>query len=143
MVLLNLMHRCLPIWLRRITLKQRCLYVPPWSYVCSRSNGFAPARLHSKSDGLNHNLVSLTVPDEALQDLALLIHCSPEVVHLAVDLYVHFIEVPAPLAEASHADDLLTADVGSKQRAKPVPPVPHGFVADVDPALEQQILYVT
>ena len=32
--------------------------------------------------------------------------------------------------------------VASKQRAEPVPPHPHGLVAQVDPALEQQVLDV-
>jgi hypothetical protein len=34
------------------------------------------------------------------------------------------------------------ADLGSEHRAKPVPPEPDGLVADVDPALGQQILDV-
>ena len=31
-------------------------------------------------------------------------------------------------------------DLGCKQRTEPVPPVPHGLVADVDATLGQQVL---
>jgi len=59
--------------------------------------------------------------------------------HLTVDLHIHLVEVPLPLAEASHTADPLAPDVGGEQRAEPVPPVAHGFVANVDPAFEQQV----
>ena len=36
--------------------------------------------------------------------------------------------------------DAPLADLGGKYRAKPVPPEPDGLVADVDPALGQEIL---
>ena len=35
------------------------------------------------------------------------------------------------------------ADLGGKQRTEPVPPVPHGLVADVDATLGQQVLDLT
>ena len=38
--------------------------------------------------------------------------------------------------------DAALADLGGEHRAKPVPPEPDGLVADVDPALGQQILDV-
>jgi transposase InsO family protein len=31
------------------------------------------------------------------------------------------------------------ADLGSKQRTEPIPPEPHGFVADIDAALKQDV----
>ncbi len=34
---------------------------------------------------------------KGLEDLAFLIHCPPQVVHLAIDLHVHLIEAPPPL----------------------------------------------
>ncbi len=45
--------------------------------------------------------------NEALEDLALMIDGSPEVAQFATDLHVNFVEVPAPLAEATHAADPL------------------------------------
>jgi hypothetical protein len=38
-----------------------------------------------------------------------------------------------------HARDTSLSDLGGKHRAKPIPPKRHGLVADVDPALSQQI----
>ena len=38
---------------------------------------------------------------------------------------------------------LLTLHISGEQRPEPLPPVPHGLVADVDPALGQQIVDVT
>lgn len=78
----------------------------------------------------------------AFQHLAFVIHCAPQVVHLAVDLYVDLIEVPPPVAEAPHAADPLAPDVCREQRPEPVPPEPHRFMADIDPALEQEIFHV-
>jgi hypothetical protein len=34
-------------------------------------------------------------------------------------------------------------DLRGEHRTKPVPPKPHGFVADIDTALEQQIFYLS
>ena len=80
--------------------------------------------------------------DVALENLALLVERTPQVMHLAVDLYVDLVEVPAPLAENLHAAHPLAPHVGGEERAEPVPPHPHGLVANVDPALEQQVLDV-
>lgn len=62
--------------------------------------------------------------------------------HPATDLYVHLVQVPVPVPEALHPGHTLPADISSEHRAKPVPPVPHCLVTNVDPALEQQILDV-
>jgi hypothetical protein len=50
--------------------------------------------------------------------------------------------VPLPLPEAFHAADSLAADISGKQRTEPVPPQADGLVADVDPALGQQVFDV-
>ena len=80
--------------------------------------------------------------DEALENLAFLIDCTPKVDHLSIQLHVHLIEVPAPVAKAAHARDALPTNVAGEQRPKPVPPHPHCLVANVDPSLEQQVLDV-
>ena len=36
--------------------------------------------------------------------------------------------------------DPLLLDLGGEQRAEPIPPEPHRFVADVDATLKQQVL---
>ena len=80
--------------------------------------------------------------DEAFQDLALVVHRSPQVMHLAIDLYVHLIEMPLPVSEAPHPGDTLAADVRSKKRTEAVPPQPHRLMAEVNAALKQQVLNV-
>ena len=81
--------------------------------------------------------------DKALKHLALVIHRSPEIDHLAVDLHAHLVEVPAPMAEPPHATDPLAADVSCEDRPEPVPPHAHGFMTYVDAALEQQVFHVS
>jgi hypothetical protein len=46
------------------------------------------------------------------------------------------------MSEAAHPRRTLATNIGSKHRPKPVPPHSDGLVADVDAALEQQILDV-
>src|ERR1700730_3664357 len=48
----------------------------------------------------------------------------------------------APLRIAAHVRDASPTNFGREHRAKPVPPESNGLVADVDPALGQQILDV-
>ena len=58
----------------------------------------------------------------ALENLALVIDCAPQVVRLAIDLHKHLVEVPPPVAEAAHTADPLTADVSGEQWPEAVPP---------------------
>ena len=69
-----------------------------------------------------------------------MVHCASEVVHLAVDLHVDLIEMPAPVANPAHRIHALPADVACEHRPEPVPPEAHSLLAQVDSALEQQIL---
>jgi hypothetical protein len=41
--------------------------------------------------------------DVAFEDLALVIDRAPQVDHLTVQLHVHFVEVPLPVAETAHS----------------------------------------
>jgi hypothetical protein len=68
----------------------------------------------------------------------------PKVVRLVVDLLEHLIQVPLPIRICAHlADPFFLVDLRGKQRAKPVPPVPHNFVADVDAELVRHVLDVS
>ena len=55
------------------------------------------------------------------------------------ELHVNLIKVPAPLPEAAHLARSLASDVACEQRPEPVPPHPYRLVAQIDPALEQQV----
>ena len=81
--------------------------------------------------------------DIGFQDFAFVINGTPEIYHLAVQLYVHFIEVLFPVPEPTHPANPLPPDVAGKQRPEPIPPEAHRFVADVDAAFKKQILNVS
>ncbi len=76
----------------------------------------------------------------ALENLAIVIDRSPQVVLLTLDLHEHLVEAPAPVAKALHSADPLAANIGCEHWPEPVPTHPHRLVADVDPAFEQQVL---
>src|SRR5271157_365468 len=80
--------------------------------------------------------------DHRFQNLAFMIDGAPEIAELAVDLYKRLIQMPTPLRIAAHVRYPLLSDLGGKDRAKPVPPKPNRLMADVDPALGQEILDV-
>jgi len=65
---------------------------------------------------------------------------APEIAELAVDLHERLIQMPTPLRIEAHVRYPLLSDLGGEHRAKPVPPKPDGLMADVDPALGQEIL---
>jgi hypothetical protein len=44
---------------------------------------------------------------------------------------------------STHSADPVSADLSSKHRTEPVPPVPHRFAADVDAALVEQIFHIS
>jgi len=71
-----------------------------------------------------------------------MVDCAPQIAELAVDLHEHLIQMAAPLRIAAHVRDASLTNLGGEHRAKPVPAEPDGLVADVDPALRQQILDV-
>src|SRR5208337_110736 len=52
------------------------------------------------------------------------------------------VQMPTPLRIAAHVRYPLLSDLCSKHRAEPVPPKPDRLMADVDPALGQEILDV-
>ena len=66
----------------------------------------------------------------------------PQIMLLAVNLHKHLVEVPPPLGIRSHMVDALPADLGGEHWSKPVPPETHCLVANVDPAIGQQIFDV-
>jgi hypothetical protein len=93
---------------------------------------------------LNAALRSRRLGGEHLEHLALVIYGAPQVVHLAVDphedlAHEDLVEMPPPARIRSMLNATLP-DLCGKARAKPIPPEPHRLVADIDPALEEQIL---
>lgn len=61
---------------------------------------------------------------------------------LAIDPHEHIVQVPpperiAPVLDSPHPD------LGRERWTEPIPPEPHRLVADVDTALEQQVVYLS
>jgi hypothetical protein len=71
-----------------------------------------------------------------------MIHCAPEVVHLAIDLHEDLVEVPPPKGSRPHSIHPFPTDLGGKHLPEPVPSKPDRFVADVNAAFVQQVLDV-
>ena len=63
----------------------------------------------------------------------------PQVMCLAVDADTHLIKMPTPVRPVAPAYPP-PPDLAGKQRAEAIPPIPYRLMADVDTALEQQIL---
>ena len=74
-----------------------------------------------------------------LKHFPFVVNRAPQIAGLPVDPYEHLIKVPAPVRIPMMINPAL-ADLGGKQRTEPVPPVPHGLVADIDATLGQQVL---
>ena len=68
-----------------------------------------------------------------------MIHGTPEIMHLAVDLQIDLIKVPASMSYTLHSVFPLTADIPSEHRPEPVPPKPYCLMAKIDAALKQQV----
>jgi hypothetical protein len=57
----------------------------------------------------------------------------------AVGLHLDLVQVPLPLTAGAHSIHPSTPDLVGEHRVKPVPPVPHGLVADFDATLVQKV----
>src|SRR5271166_5424095 len=96
--------------------------------------------LHDSLEKLQRCSLVPSCRDHSLQDFAFVVDGAPEMAELAIDLHKHLIQMPAPLRIAAHMRDASLADLGGEHRAEPIPPEPDRLVADVYPALRQQIL---
>ena len=71
-----------------------------------------------------------------------MIHRPPQVDHLAIELHIHLVEVPSPMTKAAHRAHPLATDFAGQHWPKPVPPMADRLVADVDPALSEQVFHI-
>ena len=62
-----------------------------------------------------------------------------QVVLDAIDLHKDLIEMPLQLSMLAHVGGALRSDLSGEDRAKPIDPVPHAFMADIDPTLMQKV----
>ena len=67
-----------------------------------------------------------------------MIDCAPEVMHLPIYLHKDFIQMPLPITGV-HSRCPALFDPACKLGAKPVPPVPYGFIAKIHTAFMQEV----
>ena len=98
--------------------------------------------LHGFPEKFQCGFSILTLGHKGFQDFAFVIDGPPEGVGDTVDLYENRIQMPPPAGQGPHSRDPFAADLGGEHRAEAVPPEPHGFMADLDASLVQQVLGV-
>jgi hypothetical protein len=103
---------------------------------------WATMAFHGFPEEFKGCLAFTALRNEAFQDFPLVIHGPPKIVRLAVNLHEYLVQVPLPVRICAHLTDSFPADLSGKQRAKSVPSKSNHFVADVDPALVQEIFQV-
>src|SRR5271165_6219339 len=89
--------------------------------------------LHDAPEKLQRRSLVPLHSDDRFQNFAFMIDGAPGIAKLAVDLHERLIQMPTPLRIAAHVRYPLLSDLGSKHRAKPVPPKSHRLMANVDP----------
>jgi len=89
---------------------------------------------------------SLLIPglgNVALEHLTFMIDGTPEVMLVPVDLHENLIEMPLPLSMLTHVGGALRSDLTGEDRAEPIDPEPHAFMADIDPTLVKKVFNIS
>lgn len=60
----------------------------------------------------------------------------------SVDLHEHLVQMPLPLIDLAHVAGPPNADLAGEHWSKPIDLCAYALVADVDPALMEQVLNV-
>jgi hypothetical protein len=68
------------------------------------------------------------------------IDSTPEALLQPINLHENLVEMQTPMLETPHDLEPVSPDLSREDHPGPVPPEPHRFMRDVDPALMQQIL---
>ena len=97
----------------------------------------ALALQHFAKESLGNSLVP-AFSDQDIQNIAILIHCSPEVKLLTLNLHEDFINMPSVTQSTP-----LTSDRAGVFRSKLETPEADGLVGDDDLAFSQQILDIS
>ena len=92
---------------------------------------------HFAKESLGSSLVP-AFSDQDVQNIAILIHCSPEVKLLTLNLHEDFINMPSVTQSVSVAFDR-----AGVFRSELETPEADGLVGDDDPPFSQQILYIS
>lgn len=105
-----------------------------YPYPCPISGSETAASLGGDGTGLLEVVAGL--------EMALAVDGASEVMHHAVDLRLDLIEVPVPVATGPHPVHPPAPSLCREHRTEPVPPEPHGLIADLDTTLMREVLDV-
>jgi len=94
---------------------------------------------HQFSEGFQSRFTIATLGDNGLKFFVLVIDRAPRVMGFPIDLHENLVEMPLPVRIGSRPLDSGFADLRSEQRAKRHPPKEYRLMADVDPALMQEV----
>ena len=98
--------------------------------------------LHGFLEKSRCGLAVTSLRHEAFEHLTFMMNSPPEVTGHAVDPHEDLVEVPTPVPTGAHAVNALASDFSREHRPEPVPPKSHCLMADLDPALMQQVFDV-
>ena len=98
---------------------------------------------HGFSEEFQRCFAISALRNKGFQNFTFMIHSTPKIVRLAVDLHENFVQVPLPIGMGALLLDAFSADLGGEQRAEPIPPKADRFVANVDAALVQQVFDIS
>ena len=68
-----------------------------------------------------------------------MVHGALQLVLHSIDLHENLIQMPLPIRISTKLLDSILADFFGEHRAKPVPPEPDSFMADIDAAFMEKI----
>src|SRR5690625_3884014 len=86
---------------------------------------------------------SLAIPGlchHGFEHLSFVVHGAPQIMGLATDLHEYLVKVPTPLLAGPQSRGPLAPDFSRRHGAESVPPKAHGFMADINTALVEEIL---
>ena len=98
--------------------------------------------LHCFSEEFQCGFAISALGDITFQHLALVIHGTPKIMRLAINLHKYLILMPLPVRECAHLLNSFAADFSGEHRTKSVPPASNRFVADIDTTFVQQVLNI-
>ena len=98
--------------------------------------------LHRFSEEFQRGFSIPALGHKGFQDFSFVINGSPKVMGDAIDLHEDLVQMPTPVGQGPHSLHPFAPDLGGKHWAKAVPPEPHGFMADLDAPLMQEVLDV-
>lgn len=99
--------------------------------------------LHSFLQEAKRSRLISSLGDIAFQNFTSVIDGTPEIMLHLINLHEDLIQVPLPLSLLAHVGSAFRSDLSSKDWTKSIDLHPHTFMADIDPALMEQVFDIS